>query len=81
MDNTNNIDYRECGFYNNNYFNSKVMEHYKEQLKKDEMLWCDRQEGSSGNLCKCICHQSDYELPSDFNKVLQIIDKTDEPKN
>lgn len=31
-----------------------------------EMLYCDRQDGSKGKNCKCICHQEDYPLPKDF---------------
>lgn len=42
------------------------------QTNKEEILYCDRQNGSSGKDCKCVCHQEDYPLPKDFNQLKEI---------
>lgn len=34
--------------------------------KEEEMLWCDRQGDSKCKECKCVCHQTGYNLPKDF---------------
>lgn len=43
-----------------------------QQPEKEETLYCDRQNGSKGKECKCICHQESYPLPKDFNKINEI---------
>lgn len=40
-------------------------------MSQEEILYCDRQNGSKGKECKCVCHQENYPLPKNFSNPIE----------